>query len=666
MQESDSIAGTLQDKLMFNLIGNQVIYNMSWEDPRIDRALLKLGPDDVMMMLTSAGCNVLDYLLEGPKKIVAVDLNPRQNALLSIKLAAIRELEYEDFFTLFARGDKDLFERVYHSQLRQHLNEESRKFFDETGSHFFSQIMWRGMSGRAAQNLVRISSLLGLGGFIEALKDCRNMAEQRELWSQYKGRLHTYATVVNSTRRVWAPFIGVPDSQLSLFEGNIVQKLMDHIFENTFIAGDNYFYYGYFFGEFTKDCCPRYLKEENFETLKKYVDHVEVRTGTLKDVAESYPDETFTRYVLLDHQDWLSTEAILEEWEVFAKKCKRGEAHVLWRSFANYQHIGPLKFLDFVDNVKEVEAAYPDRVAMYNSCHYARIPDLDEGFNIVKRTPFKPRASICDDAKVLFANFVHPISGSSHQEKLESFYRGQASSYDVFRHRFLHGRKLMLENMPTPPGGVWVDLGGGTAANLEDLKSSMFLFKEVVVLDLCRPLIDVARKRVEENDWKNVSLVVGDACDTSEMSHLTGQCDVVTFSYSLTMIPDWRAALDNAMRLLKPGGHICVADFTVTKDHSWFTRKFWQTVFANDNVHPNEEHIPTLQSMFKEVNLKVASGGFPYVPMCIKSPYYFFIGQKEGGTSVGLSSDSSVRGASNSGKTTVRKRVRQKSKARSK
>ena len=150
------------------------------------------------------------------------------------------------------------------------------------------------------------------------------------------------------------------------------------------------------------------------------------------------------------------------------------------------------------------------------------------------------------------------------------------------------------------------------------------------------------------------------------MTHLTGQCDVVTFSYSLTMIPDWRAALDNAMRLLKPGGHICVADFTVTKDQSWFTRKFWQTVFATDNVHPNEEHIPTLQSMFQEVNLKVASGGFPYVPMCIKSPYYFFIGQKEGGASVGLSSNSSVTDASNSGKTTVRKRVRKKSKARSK
>ena len=63
-------------------------------------------------MLTSAGCNVLDYLLEGPQKIVAVDLNPLQGALLTMKLAAIQELEYEEFFRLFATGDRKLFEQV--------------------------------------------------------------------------------------------------------------------------------------------------------------------------------------------------------------------------------------------------------------------------------------------------------------------------------------------------------------------------------------------------------------------------------------------------------------------------------------------------------------------------------------------------------------------------
>ena len=626
MQGSESYVGQLQDKVMFNLIGNKIIYNISWEDPRIDRALLKLGPEDRMMMLTSAGCNVLDYLLEGPAEIVAVDLNPRQNGLLAIKLAAIKELEYEEFFTLFAKGDSALFKRVYRTKLRKHLKEEFREYFDTSGPSFFEQPLWRGMSGRAGQSVGSIARLLGLGGMMEALKGCRSLAEQRELYQQYKGRFHTFADVVNSTRRIWAPFIGVPDSQLSLYDGNIVKDLLDHIMEHTFVAQDNYFYYGYVYGHFTKECCPRYLKEEHFDTLRKFVDRVTIRTGTLRDVCASFPDEYFTRYVLLDHQDWLSTEAILDEWEIFAKKCQRGKAHVLWRSFSPKQHIGPLKFLDFHQGVAEVEAALPDRVAMYNSCHYARIPSLDEGFNIVKRTPFRPKATVCDDARVLFANFLHPISGSSHQEKLESFYRGQAQSYDAFRHRFLHGRKPMLENMPTPVGGTWLDLGGGTAANLEDLKESIDLFQKVIVLDLCRPLIEVAKQRVETNGWGNVELVVGDATDQTLIE--SESVDVVSFSYSLTMIPDWKAALENAYRCLKPGGHICVADFTVTNDHYYMTRQFWKTVFANDNVHPNEEHIPALQQMFDEKTCSVRAGGFPYVPMCIKSPYYFFVGQK--------------------------------------
>ena len=157
-------------------------------------------------------------------------------------------------------------------------------------------------------------------------------------------------------------------------------------------------------------------------------------------------------------------------------------------------------------------------------------------------------------------------------------------------------------------------------------KVDLDLFQKVIVLDLCRPLIEVAKQRVETNGWGNVELVVGDATDQTLIE--SESVDVVSFSYSLTMIPDWKAALENAYRCLKPGGHICVADFTVTNDHYYMTRQFWKTVFANDNVHPNEEHIPALQQMFDEKTCSVRAGGFPYVPMCIKSPYYFFVGQK--------------------------------------
>ena len=49
----------------------------------------------------------------------------------------------------------------------------------------------------------------------------------------------------------------------------------------------------------------------------------------------------------------------------------------------------------------------------------------------------------------------------------------------------------------------------------EAFKDNIDVFSKIVVLDLCRPLIDQAAKRVQKNGWKNVELVVGDATDES-------------------------------------------------------------------------------------------------------------------------------------------------------
>jgi S-adenosylmethionine-diacylglycerol 3-amino-3-carboxypropyl transferase len=46
-----------------------------------------LRDQDNLLVITSAGCNVLDYTLTGPRRILAVDANPRQNALLELKFA---------------------------------------------------------------------------------------------------------------------------------------------------------------------------------------------------------------------------------------------------------------------------------------------------------------------------------------------------------------------------------------------------------------------------------------------------------------------------------------------------------------------------------------------------------------------------------------------------
>ena len=60
-----------------------ILYAQCWEDPQIDREAFNIGPDDVVFSITSGGCNVLAFLLDNPRKIIALDLNPYQNSLPS-------------------------------------------------------------------------------------------------------------------------------------------------------------------------------------------------------------------------------------------------------------------------------------------------------------------------------------------------------------------------------------------------------------------------------------------------------------------------------------------------------------------------------------------------------------------------------------------------------
>ena len=66
-------------------------------------------------------------------------------------------------------------------------------------------------------------------------------------------------------------------------------------------------------------------------------------------------------------------------------------------------------------------------------------------------------------------------------------------------------------------------------------------FDAVYLVDLCEPLLQVARKRFAKRGWTNVTVLCQDACDFSlpEWSDgvdLKGSVGLVTLSYSLSMV----------------------------------------------------------------------------------------------------------------------------------
>jgi S-adenosylmethionine-diacylgycerolhomoserine-N-methlytransferase len=232
------------------------------------------------------------------------------------------------------------------------------------------------------------------------------------------------------------------------------------------------------------------------------------------------------------------------------------------------------------------------------------------------------------DAQVLLRLVRGQPRNGSHAQRLQAFYGPQAEHYDAFRERLLHGRDELMDLLAPEPGTEAVELGAGTGRNLGFLGERLAGLRNIDLVDLCPALLEQARRRTL--GLPNVRVVEADAATYRP----AGQVELVYFSYSLTMIPDWGGALRNALSMLKPGGRLGVVDFYVSEAypppglarHNAFSRWFWPRWFGHDGVHPNPAHLTSLRQLLPDHELREVLAPVPYLPG-VQVPYFIFVGR---------------------------------------
>jgi S-adenosylmethionine-diacylglycerol 3-amino-3-carboxypropyl transferase len=345
----------------FRLIHQRnLVYNTCWEDPRLDRTALELTSDDSVLVITSAGCNALDYALSEPRHVYAVDVNPFQNALLDLKLAAIKTLDHDDCFAIFGRGQSDRWPEIYLDAIRPELSPGNQRIWDKRG-HFFAakgrrkSFYFHGSSGMFAWMVNKhINRLSGCRAAVNELLDAGCIDEQREIFDRYQLAEVLWTPLVKwcLRRNTTLAMLGVPRPQRRQldenYDGGIVQFIVDRIEEvfTTLPLRDNYFWRVYLTGQYTPDCCPDYLTKDGLDRLKSgLANRVSTHTDTVLGFLDQHPG-TISRFVLLDHMDWLWSSApdvLAAEWESILSKAAPA-SKAIWRS-AGFS-------VDFVDQLK--------------------------------------------------------------------------------------------------------------------------------------------------------------------------------------------------------------------------------------------------------------------------------------------------------------------------
>jgi S-adenosylmethionine-diacylglycerol 3-amino-3-carboxypropyl transferase len=376
----------LARRLFDQIHSRNLIYNQCWEDPALDRAVLGLVPEDRVVMITSAGCNALDYLLQNPARIQCVDMNPYQNALLELKLAAIGSLSYEQFYQMFGTGRIQEHRRIYREHLRSRLSILAQKIWDKRIDYFEPDgvgLYYRGTAGFFARSLCF---------YLKSCRDLRSELDEFQRIQALDEQSAFYRTRI--APKLWSPFLrflirrsivlsllGVPAEQtdqicrstrsnVSSFIEQRVEKAL-----TTLPIGENYFWRVYMNGYYPVGCCPKYLDRANFAFLRERISRIDIQTATLTEFLRS-TRERFTVFVLLDHMDWLSDtpDLLEEEWRAIMNAALPG-SRIIYRSGSltcDYIPEFVLRHLQFQPE-RTLELHTRDRVGTYTSFHFAKV-----------------------------------------------------------------------------------------------------------------------------------------------------------------------------------------------------------------------------------------------------------------------------------------------------
>jgi S-adenosylmethionine-diacylglycerol 3-amino-3-carboxypropyl transferase len=337
-----------------SLLANKIYYSSVNEDSTSEYRALRIQPTDRILCITGSGARPLDLLVKSPGEVVSIDLNPLQNFLFELKLAALKHFEYDEFLDFLGITNRRNRIAAY-KKIRSSLSFNVRGYWDRHQSDIHHGVFYTGNW----EKYFRILSLYLQATrkkMLTALFSCSSIEKQEEVWNtQWENPVwRTFLRSV-SMRAVWRYFLRDPGfymyvpADFSIYRylhGRLIRASL-HI-----LLKESPFALILFNGKLSENgALPPHLQRQHYESLQSQIDRIKVKNVSLSSIDTSRDVGTFDAFSLSDFSSYTDIKEYEKCWEAIGKRSSAG-ARICERQF--------LVKRDIPDQVKNIFIRDPE------------------------------------------------------------------------------------------------------------------------------------------------------------------------------------------------------------------------------------------------------------------------------------------------------------------
>lgn len=308
-------------------------YAQCWEDADTLTAALAPLPGQVGVSIASGGENTLALLASGPERIVAIDLNPAQLACLELKVAAFRELSYDELLALVGSRPSSSRTALFR-RCRSQLSNMARTFWDAR-----SGVIERGLNSGGkferyfAMFRTRVLPLVHGRSTVGRLLEPKPQIDREEFyrreWDTWRWR--TMFRLFFS--RAAMGRLGRDPSFFRYVEGTVADRILART-RHALTALDpaaNPYVQWILTGQHTT-ALPLALRRESFDAIRAHLDRLELRLASAEELLTEAPDRSVSWFNLSDIFEYMSPDRTRQLLEAVARCGRPGARLAYWNT----------------------------------------------------------------------------------------------------------------------------------------------------------------------------------------------------------------------------------------------------------------------------------------------------------------------------------------------